>query len=432
MNRYKFSKISTEGYAISIDNGVEIKAHGVLPGEYASGMLMHRKAKYILHPEVIENPSQYRIEPKDESFLSTSPWQITDYEWQTDQKQVILRELFAGRELNEYLAANQTWGYRTKVEFSFCGIVGSLSLAFFVRGKKMRKIRVNNFSLVSEKINRVAKDILGWINENQIEEVGLKSLILRESITEDRVIGALLFRHKEKIPESCEKLKKIKGLDGLVVAYSNPRSPAANIDEEFFRFGRLELMEQIGSIKIRYPLEGFFQNNLELFPKVLARINELIYSNCIPGGAKKLHTVLELYCGVGTIGLALANCAKKILGVDISEQNISYAKKNISENEIFNYEAILSPSEKIDPVLFENIDLLILDPSRPGLHPKVIKRILEFRPRWIIYMSCNPHTQKADITALGNNYSIEFLGGYDFYPHTPHIETLALLKLNSD
>jgi 23S rRNA (uracil1939-C5)-methyltransferase len=299
---------------------------------------------------------------------------------------------------------------------------------------------------VSKEVNIIAVQILEWINQNKIAEVGLKSLTIRESKSTGKCMALLLFRHREKIPSDFEKLKTIKNLSGIMVAYSNPKSPASNIDEIFFKYGKLELSENIGNINLSYPIDGFFQNNLHIFPKVLARMNDLLYSHIIEEKTKLKHPeisnshllnklseniklkILELYCGIGTIGLCLSNKNTEIIGVDNISSNILYCQKNIKKNNIKSYQPILSASEKIDEIYFENVDLVILDPARVGLHHKVIKNLLKHKPNWIFYLSCNPVTQAHDVLLLSEEYSIKFLGGYDFYPHTPHLECLILLK----
>jgi len=446
MQKLKFTKISKEGYSVCNTEKETIFSFGVLPNEYAIGNILVKKKKKFISPEIIENPSPFRIKPRDSSFLSTSFWQIATYEWQCKQKYKMLSDLFPGKQIDEFVQASQRWGYRNKVEYSFMENDGKLTLAFFDRLQKGKLIPVTYFSLVSEKVNLVAKSVLLWLIKFQIPEIALKSLTLRESKTDGRIIALLLFRHREKIPLDCSTIKQIPNLNACIVAYSNPKSPASNIDEVFFKYGRCELDEKIGARNFSYPIDGFFQNNLEMFPKILERMNEKLYGEILSEKASRLNPgiespnmlsrisdsinlkILELYSGVGAIGQSLSNNKLNITAVDISDTNIDYAHKNARQNYLENYVSIVSHSEKIEESFFQDVDVLILDPSRPGLHPKVIKNIQKYEPHWIIYMSCNPITQSEDISKLLECYRINFLGGYDFYPQTPHLESLVILN----
>jgi len=446
MIKVRFEKISVDGVAVGFYNNHEVYAFSVFPGEVVYGDIITKKKRRYLIPKIVENPHPSRIEPKDKSYLSTSTWQVASYEWQVEQKKKILQELYHDHEIDEFVSPLKIWGYRNKVEFSFSNDGEKVSLAFFDRLKKGEKILVDKFSLVDSEVSRIANDVCCWINRNKIPHDALKSLILRQSKTDGRVIGLLLFTHIEKIPIDCSSIANIRGLSGIMVAYSDPRSPVSNVDQVFFRYGNLELKETIGKFEFIYPIDGFFQNNLELFPYVISRMNELIETDVLLRKVKTLNPeieslslldklsknvklkALELYCGIGTIGICLAGPNLQIIGVDISESNVNYAYRNIKKNEVDNYSVVLSPSEKINETYYEDLDLLIVDPPRAGLHPRVIKNILRYKPNWIMYLSCNPITQLNDLQKLFEFYSIEFLGGYDFYPQTPHLESLILLK----
>ena len=139
--------------------------------------------------------------------------------------------------------------------------------------------------------------------------------------------------------------------------------------------------------------------------------------------------VLELYAGVGTIGLSLARSAKTVHGIEIIPAATTAAKGNAEPNHITNYVAECIPSEKMDARLLDGKDVLVLDPPRVGLHPKSLAMIKEKLPLKIIYLSCNPETQARDYSQLAEFYKIDALTGFDFYPQTPHLESLLVLTL---
>lgn len=303
------------------------------------------------------------------------------------------------------------------MEFSFWNDNG-LHLAFHKRGSPFVNDPLPSGCILgSKKVNEVGLAICKAVEQAGIEKKNLKTLTLRESKSSGDIIGLLLVTIEQiDIPFS---LKDIPGLAGIVIAYSSPLSPASRIDTLLYQEGQDYLDETISGLTIRYPLDGFFQNNLELFEKALIDIKDVV---------KSCTTLVELYSGVGTIGLALHSQAKEIKGIEVVPSSVTFASENASRNNINNYSAEQMPAEKIDASLLVNADVLILDPPRSGLHQDVVKYIIEALPKKVVYLSCNPSTQARDYTLLKDYYSPTLLNGYDFYPNTMHMESLLVLQ----
>ena len=212
----------------------------------------------------------------------------------------------------------------------------------------------------------------------------------------------------------------IAGLTGFIVFHSTPKSPASFPTKKLWQVGESELHESILGRDITYSWDSFFQNNIPMFEEAMKQMEE-----AIPPHAN----VLELYSGVGTIGLILAGRAKRVHGVEIVEGAVESAKRNAVMLKLENYVAECIPAEKMDARLLDGREVLVLDPPRAGLHPKVIGMILEKKPETVVYLSCNPETQARDYPLLADTYNIEQITGFDFYPNTPHLESLAVLKL---
>ncbi|MEK7376160.1 MAG: methyltransferase, partial [Candidatus Margulisiibacteriota bacterium] len=205
----------------------------------------------------------------------------------------------------------------------------------------------------------------------------------------------------------------------LQIIYSDPRSPAAITTEVPHQFENCLLTDKIGGLELSYGLSSFFQVNLPVFETALGDMKAY---------AKPGSMILDLYCGVGTIGLALAKNAERVELVDSVPECIEFAGKNIESNGIKNAKAVLSPAEKAVNLITAD-KLLILDPPRSGLHPKLIKKILEVKPKRIIYLSCNAASQARDIALIKEHYKIGFLKFYNFFPRTPHIEGLCVCDI---
>lgn len=168
---------------------------------------------------------------------------------------------------------------------------------------------------------------------------------------------------------------------------------------------------------------SFFQNNIHAFQQIL----ELLFENFKD---LKISNLIDLYCGVGTIGMALSDICDSILGIDNNEENIMLAGINASLNKLQNkasYQLGDSSTLKIDNFVVEN-SLLIVDPPRTGLDKETIELIQNLKPANLVYISCNPVTQKKDLEELLKVYKLESLKIFDLFPHTYHMESVAILK----
>jgi 23S rRNA (uracil1939-C5)-methyltransferase len=416
----EFEKIGHNGVSIGRYNGKVVFAYGILPGERAKIKVIKEKRNLIEGEiEEILEKSKFRIKEKENHFLSCSPWQVFDYNYQIEIKKELLKEIyfqFAQRQinLNDFFSSPKIFGYRTKIEYSFFEENGQYFYAFHKRGDFKEKIKLEEgCKLISDEANFIALEILKNINEQK--PTGLKSLIIRKSQRyKDIHISLFTFQKNQNF-----KFQN-KNLSGAAFIYSRKESPASTFDEVISEYGSIDLREKILDLEIRYHYSSFFQNNVDLFEKALKIMQE---------NSKEFKKVVDLYSGVGVIGLSLKNFAKEILFVEIDKTAIEYTKINAELNNVKNFKAINLPSEKIPKEILENVDLLILDPPRAGLHKKLIKLILEQKPKNIFYLSCNPITQARDFDLLKDYYELSKIYGLDFYPNTPHMETLLILNL---
>jgi len=180
--------------------------------------------------------------------------------------------------------------------------------------------------------------------------------------------------------------------------------------------------ENIGNKKLFFGQGSFFQVNI-------AMLKELVDDLKINLELSGKETLADIYCGVGTFGIILSDSVKKVLAVESSVNNISFLKQNIAENNKGNFSVYEGAGEYlIDSILSQNPDVIILDPPRKGLDAKITKALNEKHSGLIIYISCDPATLARDLKILLGRYKIGFIKCYDFFPHTPHIETMCVLK----
>lgn len=319
--------------------------------------------------------------------------------------------------------------YRNKMEFSFTlDDSGQISLAFFKRGHRKIKVAVSGCELAQIEINKIAAHILQWI-KSQRETCdltsrfplvkSLKSLIIR-SDGQGHTLAAIFI--KDKI-EFIDFPKLNDNMVGFSLFYSTHKSPASVPTELMYKGGREYLEAQINGRKLRFGLFSFFQINIPVFKEVLADMAGFLEAD---------RSVVDFYSGVGAISLSLSDKFKEAALVDNCEESIQYAQENILLNKITNCTAQCLPAEKITELIAPD-SIVIFDPPRCGLHPKVIERVVEVKPYRIIYLSCNPKTQEADIAQImkTGRYIPAFSKSYDFFPRTTHKESLRILESRS-
>jgi 23S rRNA (uracil1939-C5)-methyltransferase len=420
----EFQKIVGEGKALGRSEGKVIFCYGVLPGETARVRTTFEK-KNFAEAELLEivKPSPQRVAPREDHYLSCSPWQVMEYGLQCETKKGIIEDLLYQTtketiRLDKFYSAGETFGYRTKIEYSFTGEPGALSFAFHKRGNYREKYLLpQGCALISERTNALAVKILSVINSLKLSTDDLKTLIIREAKNPGSRVAALFMKRRDiELPDM-----KLDGLDGFLAVYSNPVSSVSQVDGIIKSWGNDFVTEEILGGKFSYGFDCFFQNNIELFSEALKEIR---------AAAFKCGKLVDLYSGVGVIGLSLRDLADKVLAVEASESSAKYAALNAAQNGARNFEMTCSLSEKADGGLFDGTDILVLDPPRAGLHAKVIKRIMEILPKSIIYLSCNPITQGRDAAFFMEKYKLIRAAGFDFYPNTPHAETLMVFERN--
>ena len=424
----RLEKIVGGGQAIgTLDDGRKAFVWGGLPKELVTIRVTKKKSHFVegIVTEIIEK-SPERITPKDEnSYLSTSPWQIMPMSSEQSYKASLIEEAFLLHNITlpekiEVFSDGVEFNYRNKVEFSWFGDKTdddekeTLDLAFFKRGGK-GKVIVDGTSLTHPSINKLAIEIRDLLREKPIVARQLKTLLIR-SDQQGNTVWQLYVKDKIEnlISEDEAKLSSAKGGE---IIYSDPKSPASRITERLNKFGDTTLSDTILGVAFNYACEGFFQVNIPVYEKALSDMKAWINCN------EKLPT-LDLYSGVGTIGLTLGG--DDVTLVEINKHAVAEMQRNIIKLNRPNAKAILAPSEKsLEYIRGEQI--VIVDPPRAGLHTDVTNRLLETGPPRIIYLSCNPVTQARDVSLLQEKYEIVHHQGYNFFPRTPHIEHLVVL-----
>ena len=377
----KVEKFIPGGFALGASpEGKKMFFWNALPGETVLEYeITKNKSSYAEAVATsIKNPSPYRKEPKDECFLSTSPWQILDYDYELKQKSLLVQEIFREHDIKidapEVITDGKDYKYRNKMEYALYYDIEKAKIfpAFHARGSH-RKIPIAKSSLERPEIFKKALEIIDDLNARGEEARKYQSLLLR-----------------------CSQNGEVSG--GL---YENKKPhPVFN-----------NLKDKILGQEYSYSPNGFFQINLPVYEMALLEIKKHIVS----------ENVLDLYAGVGTIGLSVAKDRNLTL-VEVDKA----AYKEL-ENNAKNAKTILAKSEDILEYIAPD-QTVILDPPRAGCDKKLIDKLVEVIPENIIYLSCNPATQARDTKLLSEKYQIELVKTFNFFPHTPHIENLVILE----
>lgn len=413
-------KLIFGGSALAEQDGQNYFIWGGLPGEEVE--VLELKKRHGVRTGVVSRviqASSARVEPRESHYLTCSPWQILDFGEENRWKGLIAAEQFsrlAKIELPNITVKHndQQYHYRNKMEYSFWEDETGLHLAFFDRGTK-RRSAIEPCVLARDQMNALARSVLSWLNEVKVTRQEVKSLIVRQA--GDQAIAGLfvkdrVFCQEHQVPADLAS--------SFVIYYSDPRSPMSRPDELLFGDSGSRLSEQINGYRLNYGLMSFFQINVPMFQQALADIGQFINHD----------EIVDLYCGVGAISIGLSERVASATLVESDAEAVKFAEMNITQNYLSNYTVVHAPAEKaLDEIRKDR--LLIIDPPRSGLHPKVIERILAVKPARIIYLSCDLATQARDIGLLSANYRLTFNQLYNFFPRTPHVESLVVLKFGS-
>ncbi|MFN3927876.1 MAG: 23S rRNA (uracil(1939)-C(5))-methyltransferase RlmD [Pseudanabaenaceae cyanobacterium] len=394
--------------------------------------------------------SALRIEPVCAHFsiCGGCQWQFVSYEQQLQWKWELVKELFAPLtdiEIPSVLPSPQTLFYRNKLEFSATSdrwlteaetaveITNKNALGYHVPDRWSKIFQVNQCYLQpdpSNQIRLVVKELaekLGMTFYNPITQIGtLRNVIIRTSTT-GQVMVIIAFYPSQLELQSVLLAELIRAIPSITSLYSVQNAKGNDTIyncELSLVAGQPHIIEKLGDLQFAITPKSFFQVNtpqaIKLFQTVLdfAQVTskDLIY---------------DLYCGTGAISLFVAPHACQVIGIELIPDAIQDAKLNAELNHITNVEFLTGDLQiTLQPELIKKYgqpDLVITDPPRSGMTPKVIQQLLTILPQKIIYVSCNPVSQARDVQLLLTKYQISQIQPVDMFPQTAHVENIVLL-----
>jgi len=443
--RVKINKLAFGGSGIGIlEDGKKVFVEGVIPGDVVSARVRRSKKNYVEADliEVVE-PSPSRIKPKCKHFPLCGGcfWQMLPYEEQLKFKQEQVKEAlkFTGgfkdtdTLVRPIIGCKDPWFYRNKMEFSF----GNSSKddpdyqgRLHPRGKHIDVFDIEECFLQSEKVAKILARVRDFAKKNNLSFDKLSSLYVRDSKNTGEIMINLVtcvdFPLQKEFVEIFADMPEVVSIYWSLV--TKKRGIKTQI-QEFLLAGKPTIREELTTedgtvLKFKISPQAFFQPN--------TRQAEILYSEAIKAaGLTGAEVVFDLYCGTGTIGLFCAHKAKKIYGLEINESAIKNAKQNAILNGIENSWFKAGDVDKNILEIPDTPDVVIVDPPRAGLGEKVVLKIVDFKPKVVVYVSCDPANLARDLKIFETQgYKVEYVQPVDMFPHTYHIENVARVAIS--
>ncbi len=398
--------------------GKDFSVWNAIPGETVCCPIdKYQKKRKELQADQIVTSSPHRVKPLEDHFVSCSPWQIMTLEHEhTLKKEHALKTFASYTEVtnllkkSEVYSNNQRTAYRHKMEYHiFTDDDNRFHIGIFGRMEK-KKIPIRPCVLATPAINKVMVDIINWLDTVQFPRSDLKTVILRSNRAGE-VIAGLYTKTRD-----IEKLTTTLPFDFLSIFYSEPKSPASVVTDILHLAPKHTLTEKLRDTTYTFGVTSFFQINPDVFEQTLLDIQEHIPTS---------SSILDFYSGVGSIGLSLTH-TKHVTLVEENKEAVIFAKQNIQDNNI-QAEAYACQAHEMLQQINSN-DILIVDPPRGGLHPRLLQKIRNTLPPKVIYLSCNIESQARDLAEIIDTYKPVYAKLYNYFPMTPHVECLIVLE----
>jgi 23S rRNA (uracil1939-C5)-methyltransferase len=416
-------------------------AYFTIPGEKIGGEVTARHGGELrVRMETVIEPSPDRVTPQcsDAGRCGGCPWQMIRYERQCAMKLGLVNEAMTELRttnderltINDIVAAPHQYNYRNRMDYVFA-VDGSLGLktpehwdmVLDLKGCKMLSEEAIKIMEIARELTRESK-VPFW--SNRVHAGFWRYLVIREGkntgerlvlITTSAELPALPLREKFATALKPLAISLLWGVNPEITDLSIPKTIEPIFGETF-------LTEKINGFAYHIPCASFFQTNSEMAAQLQNTVVEF-------AAAKPGEKIMDLYCGSGFLTLALAKAAERVIGVELDDAAVEIARGNAKLNNIDNIDFRSGATEKLlSPALADMApDTIVLDPPRAGLHPDALEALMDSGAKRLVYVSCNPRALARDLKTLLIKYSVEATRCLDLFPHTPHIETVAALKL---
>ena len=451
----EITDIGVSGEGIGHVDGYTLFIKDTIIGDVVEAKVMKAKKNYgYARLMQVIRPSSDRVEPKCAYARKCGGCQIQEmsYERQLAFKEQKIRgnlERIGGfaeeeihRVMEPVVGMEYPFGYRNKAQFPFGTDREGNPITGFYAGRTHDIIANTDCALGVEQNQEILELILQYMKEYHIaaydEKTGkglLRHALIRYGFKTKEIMVCLVVNGK-KLPHGeklIEKLTKLEGMTSITISPNTRRDNVIMGDSYETLWGQGYITDYIGNVKYQISPLSFYQVNPVQTEKLYGLALE--YADL-----KEDETVWDLYCGIGTISLFLAQKAKQVYGVEIVPQAIDDAKQNAQINAIENAEFFVGKAEEVLPEYYENYarehygenahaDVIVVDPPRKGCDETLLETIVKMQPEKVVYVSCDSATLARDLKYLcANGYEMKIVRGVDQFPNTVHIETCVLLQ----
>ncbi|MBR4905746.1 MAG: 23S rRNA (uracil(1939)-C(5))-methyltransferase RlmD [Clostridia bacterium] len=427
--------VTSEGQGVGRCEGVAFFVPFALPGETVRVHIIKVEKRFCIAKIVeILNPSGHRVIPLCEAYEKCGGCALMhmDYAEQLKAKSQIVKDClerlggFSEIEVQDTIGMDDPWRYRNKGSFPIGYVDGTAAFGFYAE-RSHRLIPLFDCPIEDARITALARTVTEWANRNHVriydEQTGtgtLRACVVRITSTCERMVVVVT---KGELPAK-ESLMKMLDVESL---YHNRNDANTNVifgDRFTLLKGKMQITEKQNGIRFAVSPQSFLQVN----PNQALKLYDAAIRLLDP---KPNETIADVYCGIGTISLAIAKHAGTVIGIECVPEAIEDAKKNAELNGICNANFICGLAEDVLPKLVQNgmrPDAIVIDPPRKGCEESVLSAIAESGVRRVVYVSCNPAMLARDAKILSTyGFTIQHVQPVDMFPHTQHVETVILI-----
>ena len=436
----KIDSLAYGGNGVARLNGFVVFVRRGLPGDTVRARVTkvkrnHAEAQAL---EVVEAGAP-RVDAPCAHYPACGGCRFQDlaYEAQTSAKQAQVADALArigrleGFELEPIVPAASVFHYRNKLEYSFTHAEEGVALGFHRAGRWDEVLDIERCWLTTDLGNAIRQAVKSWANasglsayDQEAHEGFLRHLVLREGRNTGQALVVLVTAPGE-LDEGgfVEALRQFPEIQSVNWAVNDTPAEITNVPSRLL-WGDEAIEEEILGLRFRVRPNAFLQTNTEMC--------ERLYSLAISyAGLTGEETVYDLYCGTGTIGLSMAREALTVWGIEASEESVACAVENTELNGLANAAFFAGEVGADVEELRDRAgppDVVVVDPPRAGLVGKALARVGALEAPRLVYVSCNPTTLAGNAKALvsDHGYTLERVRPVDMFPHTPHVESVAL------
>ena len=451
----EITDIGVSGEGIGHVDGYTLFIKDAVIGDVVEAKVMKAKKNYgYARLMKVITPSEYRVEPKCAFARRCGGCQIQEMSY--DRQLVFKDQKIRGNleriggftkdqidtVMQPVVGMEHPFGYRNKAQFPFGTDKEGNPITGFYAGRTHDIIANTDCALGVEQNKEILEIILQYMRENKIksydEKTGkglIRHALIRYGFKTKEIMVCLVVNGKRlpKAERLIEKLIQIEGMTSITISPNTRRDNVIMGDSYEILWGQGYITDYIGNVKYQISPLSFYQVNPVQTEKLYGLALE--YADL-----KGDETVWDLYCGIGTISLFLAQKAKQVYGVEIVPQAIDDAKENAKINAIDNAEFFVGKAEEVLPEYYAeyerehngetaHADVIVVDPPRKGCDETLLETIVKMQPEKVVYVSCDSATLARDLKYLcANGYEIKMCRGVDQFPQTEHVETVVLLS----